>query len=135
MIDTRTQRAAIALAVIAAGCSPPVEAEIASGRPAIGLVAPAAQIHPSDRSPPVDHDRDYPAAVAEVLVIDTLAKQGLLATITASELLEHDPGAARVQVSVAHHPGRGHPHQSLYVIELERTGHGWRGVGFHEAGG
>lgn len=135
LADTRTQQAAIALVVLAAGCSPPVEAEIGSGRPAIGLVAPAAPVHPSDRSPPADHDRDDPAAVAEALVIDTLAEQGLVATITASELLEHGPDAARVQVSVVHHPGRGHPHQSLYAIDLERTDDGWRSVGFRETDG
>ncbi|WP_157041632.1 hypothetical protein [Nitriliruptor alkaliphilus] len=74
-------------------------------------------------------------AVAETLVIDTLAEQGLVATIVASELLEHDPYAARVQVAVIHHTGRGHPHQSLYSINLERTDDGWRSVGLRETDG
>jgi hypothetical protein len=135
LADTRTQRAAIALVVLAGGCSPVVEAETGSGRPAVGLTAPAVLAHPSDDShPTADVDRNDPTAVAERHVIDTLAEQGLVATITASELLQQSPDAAKVQIAVIH-TGRGHPHQSLYAIDLGRTGDGWRSVGFGETAG
>jgi hypothetical protein len=131
--DTRTKRARIVLAVLAAACSPAPDAGPGSGRPAVGLTAPAALAHPSDdRHPTADVDRNDPAAVAERLVIDTLTEQGLVVTIAATELIEHDPDAATVQVSVVHHPGQGHPHQSLYAIDLERTGGRWRSVGLRD---
>jgi hypothetical protein len=78
-------------------------------------------------------DLDDPADAAAAQVIDALADEGLLVTSIDTEVLTRDDRRAQVAVEVAHSPGRGHPIQSSYLLELDRGPGGWRIVAFSEA--
>ena len=121
---------------LAAGCTPVSDRASDGGRPPIALTVPAIDTGPRHlpgRS--VEVDQSDPAAVAADLVFDGLTGQGLSVIGIDTELVDHRDGVARVQVAVVHSIGRGRPHQSLYTIELEPAGAGWRAAGFTETAG
>ena len=121
----------------AAGCAPASAGGTSGdGRPPIALTVPDVDTGPRHlpgRS--VEVDQGDPSAVAAELVLDGLVGQGLSVIGIDTELVDHRDGVARVQVAVVHSTRRGHPHQSLYTIELEPAGAGWRAAGFTETAG
>ena len=122
---------------LAAACTPASAGRASGdGRPPIALTVPAANSGaPHLAGTSVEVDQGAPAAVAADLVFDGLTEQGLSVVGIDTELVDHRDGVARVRVAVVHSIGRGHPHQSLYTIELEPAGAGWRAAGFTETAG
>lgn len=126
----------VGVLVLAAGCTPSAGRASGDGRPPIALTVPAPDSGaPHLAGTSVEADQHDPAAVAAELVLDGLAEQGLSVIAVETELVEHRDQVARVQVAVVHSTGRGHPHQSLYTIELDQTRDGWQTAGFTETAG
>jgi hypothetical protein len=136
----------ILTAVIAAlaltGCTTPATSNArqpdatAPSRPPIAhLIAPtdpdlaSSGVDPAEMSA---DDLDDPEEAATALIIDALADEGLLVTSIDTQLLTNDDRRAQVRVEAAHSPGRGHPIQSSYLLELDRAPGGWRIVSFSE---
>jgi hypothetical protein len=78
------------------------------------------------------YDLDDPADAAAALIIDALADEGLIVTSIHTQVLTNDDRRAKVAVEAAHSPGRGHPIQSSYLLELDRAPGSWRIVAFSE---
>ena len=69
---------------------------------------------------------DDPARFAADAVSGQLEADGLIVADVHTEVTGHPDGTVTVTLSVLHHPGAGHPHQSRYHLDLHPAADGWQ---------